>query len=104
MVSENHPNHHNLCIPDSWDSPQFPLAARVRARIALPSATRTQTGEISGLEYLQADSFLVSDRGLQPGWHYFVQVDADDPWYSTSPVLCVAESDLSQVTINSIST
>jgi hypothetical protein len=32
---------------------------------------------------------------LKPGWYYSIELDADDPWYSLDPIICVNSSDIS---------
>ncbi len=99
MVSENPQNHHRISIPADWGIPKFHLAERVQAKVAFPGGTiRIQIGEISGIEYIKPDSFWVTRHGQKPGWHYFIHIETKDPWYFCSQVLCVEESDISEVT------
>jgi hypothetical protein len=93
-VSKNRSNHHWVRIPADWGYPKFPLDKRVQAKTVLPDATRIQTGKISGIEYIKADSLWVTLHGVKPGWYYSIEVDADDPWCAIDPVLCVEESDI----------
>ena len=94
-MSENRSNHHWVRIPDDWGYPKFLLAQQVQAKTVLSDATRIQTGKISGIEYIKPDSFWVTQNELKPGWYYHIEVDVEDPWYFSSPVLCVQESDIS---------
>ncbi len=97
MVSKNHQNDHNISIPADWSFPKFHLATRVQTTTVLPDTTRTQTGRISAIQHIKPDSFWVTQHGLKPGWHYYIEVDTDDPCYFTSPVLCVEESEISEL-------
>jgi hypothetical protein len=94
MVSKNHPNNYSISIPADWSLPKFHLGQHIQATTVLPNATRIQTGEISGIEYIRPDSVWVAQHGLKPGWYYSIAVDANDPWYSLAPHVCVEESDI----------
>jgi hypothetical protein len=96
-VSKNRSNHHWTRLPADWGYPKFPLAQLVQAKTVLPDATRIQTGRISAIQYIKPDSFWVTQHGLKPGWHYYIEVDAEDPWYFSSPVLCIEESEISEL-------
>jgi len=85
-VSENRQNRQCVSIPADWSLPKFSLA------------TRIQTGEIVGLEYLKPDSDQVRWLRLKPGWSYIIKVDPLDPRYRESQTLYVDESNISDLT------
>jgi len=98
MVSENRQNRQCLGVPTDWNVPKFSLGQRIRAKHAFLNTIRIQTGLITGIEYFSPDSYWVTQHNLKPGWRYSIQVDRDDPWYTTSPVLSIHESAISALT------
>jgi hypothetical protein len=97
MVSKNHQNHYGISIPADWANPKFNLGQHIQALTILPDTTRIQTGEISGIEDIRPDSVWVAQHSMKPGWYYSIEVDANDPWYSLAPHVCVEESDISLI-------
>lgn len=95
MVSKNHQNNHNISIPADWGIPKFHLAQRVQIRTVLRNKTQIQTGEIRGIEYIKADSLLIAQHGIKPGWYYAIEIDPDDPSRAIDPVIHVEESEIS---------
>ncbi|WP_446334297.1 hypothetical protein [Coleofasciculus sp. G1-WW12-02] len=98
MVSENRQNRQCLGVPTDWNVPKFSLGQRIRAKHAFLNTIRIQTGLITGIECFSPDSYWVTQHNLKPGWRYSIQVDRDDPWYTTSPVLFIHESAISALT------
>ncbi len=97
-MSKNHQNHYGISIPADWANPKFHLGLHIQATTLLPDTTRIQTGEISGIEYIKADSLWVTQDKVKPGWYYSIELDLDDPSYCTSPVISLNESDISPLT------
>ncbi|MGQ4649738.1 hypothetical protein [Lyngbya aestuarii] len=97
MVSKNSQNRHCLSIPVDWDLPKFSLGEQVQVTTQLPDITLIQTGLLVGVEYFRADNLWVIE-GITAGWHYYIQVDANDPWHTKEPVLCVEESAINKLT------
>ncbi len=99
-MSKKRRNRQYVSIPADWDLPKFPLAKRVQARTVLPDATQIRIGEISGIEYIKADTLWATQQGIKPGWYYSITVDTDDPWYAHDPIICVEESEINELTAN----
>ena len=98
MVSKNSQNHQYISIPADWGLPKFHLDQRIETLTVFPDTILIQTGKISGIEYIKADSLWVTQDRVKPGWYYSIELDADDPCYSASPVISLNESDISSLT------
>jgi len=97
MVSKNSQNRHGLSIPADWNLPKYSLGDQVQVTTQLPDITLIQTGLLVGVEYFSEDNLWVTDQGIAAGWHYYIQVDTNDPWHSKEPVLCVEESAINKL-------
>lgn len=97
MVSKNSQTHHYISIPADWGLPKFNLGQRIETLTVFPDTILIQTGKISGIEYVKAESLWVIQERVRPGWYYSIELDADDPCYSASPVINVNESEISKI-------
>jgi hypothetical protein len=96
-VSKNRSNHHYVSLPADWNLPKFALAQRVQTSNPLSDTPYLQTGTILGIQYFNTDCFWVTHYAQRTGWHYAIQLDADDPLYRFNPVISVSELNINEL-------